>query len=93
MRTIDRAKLRWRAAAVAAIALILSAFAAFGGLPTGEGVAQQEDAPIPVESDGGIGDTPRLWSRTVGWVIPPFRHGRRIDRIRPTPPLPPPASI
>ena len=60
MKTMSRAQIRWTAVAVIALAVSSIAYAATtGGSDSTGGTTQQEvGQPIPVEPDGGIGDTP-----------------------------------
>lgn len=60
MKTISRAQIRWTAVAVIALAVSSIAYGATtGGSDSTGGTTQQEvGQPIPVEPDGGIGDTP-----------------------------------
>ena len=60
MKTLSRAQIRWMGVAVIVVAVSSIAYAATAGGDdsTGGTTLQQVGQPIPVEPDGGVGDTP-----------------------------------
>ena len=58
--TMSKSKIRWAAVGVVALALsaVVYSAAAYGGSPAQQEPVIGSEWPLPVEPDGGIGDTP-----------------------------------